>query len=323
MPTPDQILRTIRENPRVPAPSQAVAKILSLSKDPNCDTRKIAESISRDGALTLQLLREVNSALYAGTRTTSSVQEACVRLGLKRVRAAVINQQVVSGLGKACPPGFHPHRYWQSALAISVAAHDLCKQLLPASAEDAGTAGLLCDIGIGLLAYGITDTYRPLLKEWYAAPQADLERIEHRALGITHAQVGAAILTDWKLDPHLISAVEHHHDEPPVAAPGAEDRFERIVAAAVTISRIALNGSDMEYVGRLYGQMEVLTPNADGVINKLLDTLVGHIQASAESLAVEIGGTEEMASNFEEMGERMPNLAHCFSHKPMSRQDLD
>jgi hypothetical protein len=106
------------------------------------------------------------------------------------VRAAVINQHVVSGLGKACPPGFHPQRYWQSALAISVAAYDLCKQLLPASAEDAGTAGLLCDIGIGLLAYGITEPYRPLLKEWYAAPQADLEQIEHRALGITHAQWG-------------------------------------------------------------------------------------------------------------------------------------
>jgi HD-like signal output (HDOD) protein len=323
MPTPEQILATIRENPRVPAPSQAVARVLSLSKDENCDTRKIAEPISRDSALTLQLLREANSALYAGARATSSVLDACVRLGLKRVRAAVINQHVVSGLGKACPPGFHPHRYWQSALAISVAAHDLCQQLLPASAADASTAGLLCDIGIGLLAYGIPDCYHPLLKEWYAAPEADLEKIEHRALGLTHARVGATILADWKLDPHLISAVEHHHDEPPVASPKPEDRFERIVAAAVTISRIALNGSNMEYVGRLYSQMEALTPNADAVITKLLDTLVAHIQRSAESLAVEIGGMEEMESNFGETVRGMPDLKHCFAHKPMTRQDLD
>lgn len=323
MPTPQQILKTIRDNPRVPAPSQAVAKVLSLSRDANCDTRKIAEPISRDSALTLQLLREANSALYGASKPTSSVLDACVRLGLKRVRAAVINQHVVSGLGKACPPGFHPHRYWQSALAISVAAQDLCKELLPASAEDAGTAGLLCDIGVGLLAYGITEKYRPLLNEWYASPQADLEKIEHRAIGITHAEVGATILTDWKLDPHLIEAVRHHHDDPPVGRPKSDDRFERIIASAVTVSRIALHGSDMEYVGRLFAQMESLTPKADAVVTKLLDKLVAHIQQSAESLAVEIGSTEEMESNFEATLREMPDMMCCFTHKPMTKQDLD
>ncbi len=321
--TPEQILQSIRKNPRVPAPSQAVAKVLSLTQDQNCDTNKVADLIARDSALTLQLLREVNSALYAGTKTTSSVKESCVRLGLKRVRAAVINQHVVSGLGKACPPGFHPHQYWQSALAVSVAAQDLCKELLPTHVEDAGTAGLLCDIGVGLLAYGITAQYRPLLDEWYAAPQADLERIEHRAIGITHAEVGAEILTDWKLDPHLIEAVRRHHEAPPVAPPNQDDRFERIIAAAVTVSRIALHGSDMEYVGRLFSQMEALTPKADAVVNQLLDKLVVHIQQSAATLAVEIGSTQEMESNFETALQKMPDMQALFSHRPMARNELD
>lgn len=322
MSTPQQILQTIRRNPRIPAPSQAVAKVLALTRDRDCDTRKIAEMIARDSAMTLQLLREANSALYAATKTTSSVMEACVRLGLKRVRAAVVNQHVVSGLGKACPPGFHPHRYWQSALAISVASQDLCKELLPVFAEDAGTAGLLCDIGVGLLAYGITEHYRPLLDEWYASPQADLEKIERRAIGVTHAEIGAAILTDWKLDPHLIEAVRHHHDDPPVGMPKQDDRFERIVATAVTVSRIALHGSDIEYVGRLFSQLEALTPKADTVVAQLLDKLVTHIQQSAESLAVEIGNTEEMESNFGSALRGMPEMKHCFSHKPMAQQDL-
>jgi HD-like signal output (HDOD) protein len=322
MPTPQQILQIIRKNPRVPAPSQAVARVLALTKDPDCNTRKIAELIGRDSSLTLQLLREANGALY-GAKTTSSVTDACVRLGLKRVRAAVINQHIVSGLGKACPTGFHPHRYWQSALAISVAAQDLCKELLPEKMEDAGTAGLLCDVGVGLLAYAITEHYRPVLNEWYASPSADLEKIEQRAIGITHAEIGAAMLADWRLDPHLIEAVRRHHDDPPVVKSEQDDRFERIVAAAVTISRIALHGSDMEYVSRLFSQLEMLTPNADDVVGRLLDKLVVHIQQSAESFAVEIGGTDEMEANFDAALLEIPKRQLSISHSPMSKDELD
>jgi HD-like signal output (HDOD) protein len=322
MPTPQQILQTIRKNPRVPAPSQAVARVLALTKDPDCNTRTIAELIGRDGALTLQLLREANSALY-GARATSSVTDACVRLGLKRVRAAVINQHIVCGLGKACPPGFHPHHYWQSALAISVAARDLCKEFLPEQMDDAGTAGLLCDVGIGLLAYGITEPYRPILNEWYASPSADLEKIEQRAIGITHAEIGAAILADWKLDPHLIEAVRDHHEGPPIVSPEQDDRFKRIVATAVTVSRIALHGSDMEYVSRLFAQLEMLTPKADDVVGRLLDKLVVHIQQCADALAVEIGGTDEIEANFDAARREIPKKQLGFSHSPMSRNELD
>lgn len=57
--------------------------------------------------------------------------------------------------------------------------------------------------------------------------------------------------------------------------------------------------------------------------DQILKTIRENPRVPAPSLAVEIGWTEEMASNFEEMAQGMPDLAQCFSHKPMSRQDLD
>lgn len=321
--TPDQILQTIRKAPRIPAPSQTVSRILSLTQDPNCNLGTVAELIQRDGALTVQLLRQANSALFAGASATSNVKDACVRLGLKRVRAAIINDHVVSGLGKACPPGFNAGKYWQASLATSVAAHDLCRDLMPGAAEDAGTAGLLCDIGVGLLAYGIPEHYRAVLDELPGCLSPDLQRIERRIVGVTHAEVGAAVLADWKLDAQVINAVRFHHEDDPKGEAPKDDRFCKVIAAAVTCSQIALFGSEMEVVDRLFTQVGAICLNPDEIVGKLLDQLVGHVQQTAESLSVELGATEEMAANVAGIAGQLTAPSAGFSFRPMERHHFE
>lgn len=317
--SPDRILQIIRRSPKVPAPSQVVSRILSLTQSVDCNLNTVAELIQRDAALTVQLLRQANSALYVGAPATSNVKDACVRLGLKRVRAAIINDHVVSGLGKACPPGFDANKYWQAALATSVAAHDLCKDLMPAAAEDAGTAGLLCDIGVGLLAYGIPEDYRRVLAELPGCLSPDLHRIERRIVGTTHSEVGAAILADWKLDPTVINAVRFHHDDDLKEQAPKDDRFSRIIAAAVTCSEIALFGSEMETVDRLFSQVGNVCSNPDEVVGKVLDQLVTHVVQTAESLAVELGAVDAMSSNLAGLTENMSIPKGSMSFKPMDR----
>lgn len=319
MDTAQQIIKTIRSNPRIPAPSQTVHRILELTRDPNCDMKKIAGAISHDGGLTAQLLRQANSALFSFPSPTSSVCEACMRLGLKRVRSAVINQHVVNGLGRARPPGFDAHRYWQSALAISVAARDLAEQLASQSAEEACTAGLLCDIGIGLLAFGVPDLYQPVLARQKRSASLPLHVIEAEILGLTHGQVGAAVLTEWKLAPDIILAVRDHHAEASELASPETPALARIIAAATTLSGIALDGAEMDQVERLFVQMEGLTEDADNLVTRLLEDLVTRIQQTADSLSVELGAVEGMAENLQELARGLPDVGANMSFRPMSR----
>ncbi len=316
---PDRILKIIRQTPRVPAPSQVVSKILSLTRDPSCNFSTVAELIQRDSALTVELLRQANSALFAGAKVTSSVKDACVRLGLKRVRTVAINDHIVSGMGKACPPGFHPHSYWQAALATSVAARQLARELLPAELDDASTAGLLVDVGIGLLAYGVPDVYQDVLGQMSGCLSADIEAIELRIVGITHSEVAAAVLEDWKLDAHLIEAVRLHHRGKSDDAESVPSQLSQIVGAAATCSQIALGGSDMEMVERLFDQIGALHPKPDELVGRLLDDLVNHIQKAAEDLTVELGETEQMATNFERAAKNLPGVGATMSFRPMGR----
>ncbi|MCG8406449.1 MAG: HDOD domain-containing protein [Phycisphaerales bacterium] len=315
------IVQKIRSNPKIPAPSQTVFKILQLTKDPESDIRDVASLISQDAGLTAQLLRQANSALYGCSSPTSSVSDACMRLGFKRIRSAVINQHIVNGLGDARPPGFDAHRYWQSAFAISVAAGDLCKKLLPKSVEEAGTAGLLCDVGIGLLAFGLPHEYQGVLASRSGPSPLPLHEIEKRKLGLTHAEVGAAVLEDWKLGEEIIEAVKHHHADPMNPDLAELSSFARIIAAASTLAEIALEGSDMDRVSCLFAHVDTLSPEADALVNDLLDGLVAHIQQSAESMSIELGSVDEMKTNFEAMVSSLPDVSGRFSHRPMSRDE--
>jgi HD-like signal output (HDOD) protein len=316
----NQIIEKVRRDPKIPAPSQSVLKVLELTKQPDCDIKKVAAVVSRDAGLTGQLLRQANSALYGGSSPTSSVLAACTRLGVSRVRSAVVNQHVVNGLAGARPPGFNAFRYWQAALATSVAGHDLCEMFLAGSAEDAGTAGLLCDLGVGLLAFSIPETYTRVIREASQPTAWDFARTEARLLGVTHAEVGAAVLTDWKLDQPIIDAVRLHHSDPLSPPKGGFSRFAQIVSAGVTLSRIALEGSDMDSVATLFAQVEPLTRKPEEVISRLLDALVAHIQDTAKTLSVELGSMDQMRANFSDLGRSIPDVGKIMSFRPMSRE---
>lgn len=330
MPSAQSVIEKIRSNPIIPAPSQTVFRVLELTRDPNCGMQLVARVVHRDSGLVAQLLREANSALYGFNAPTSSIEEACVRLGMKRVRSAVINRHIVDGLGRARPPGFDSARYWQTAFATSVAGRDLAGELLPGSAEDAATAGLLCDIGIGLLAFGVPDSYQQVISRLGGPAAEPIQEIELRVLGVTHPEVGAAILTDWKLEEHLIAAVRDHHADvrmTPSEGGGTDDeqapcRFSRIVAAAVTVSDIALNGSDMGRVGELFARIEALCDDADALVNRLLDRLVEHIQQSAETLSIEIGSVETMQTHFEDVVAALPDVGGRMRYRPMARDEI-
>ena len=306
MTNPRQIIEKIRRSPKMPAPSQSVFRVLTLTKNPDCDLNEVARVIGKDAGLTAHLLRLTNSALYGSSAPTSSVVQACVRLGIKRVRSIVLNQEIVSGLTKARPGSFDQHRYWQCAFATSVASQDLCAELMPTRNEEAGTAGLLCDLGIGLMAMVVAPEYRPVLEELRRG--GELHLIEERLLGVTHAQVGAAVLEEWKLDHRIVQAVRDHHLRLAAAPQTDSARFAAIVAAAVTLAEIAMNGTDMDRVAQLFEQMEQVAPRSDALVAKLLDNLVDHIQTTAQAYAVELGETDDLKTNLGEVVAAMGNM---------------
>src|SRR5581483_1099521 len=106
----------------------------------------------------------------------------------------------------------------------------IATRLLPdrRQADDAFTAGMLHDIGQLILGACLPDEYRSVL-ETAQREQQPLFLVERGVLGISHAEVGAYLLSIWGLPYPVVEAVAYHHQPAQVARTG----FDAVAAIYV------------------------------------------------------------------------------------------
>jgi putative nucleotidyltransferase with HDIG domain len=156
------------------------------------------------------VLRLCNSALLGASRPAEDLQEAITRLGFRQVYQLVA---VVSGARALNPPqrgyGLPSGELWKHCITSALAAQLVAKDL----GDDENftfTASLLHDIGKIVLSEGLADQYARIHEET-EKHQRSMHETEKLLLGFEHAEVGGRLLERWKLPPHLVAAVWHHH----------------------------------------------------------------------------------------------------------------
>ena len=125
------------------------------------------------------------------------------------LRALVLS----AGAFRAFAPGRPIEGFSVEALEThSARVARLAAELLPdrSDAEDAFTAGMLHDLGKLLLASHRPDELALVLA---AARESGrpLHALEYERTGVSHAEIGAYLLTLWGLPHPIVHAVAHHH----------------------------------------------------------------------------------------------------------------
>ena len=98
------------------------------------------------------------------------------------------------------------------SLMVARLAQDIARDASEDSrvADQAFLAGLLLDIGSLILASHNPAAYHKLMV-YTAKKKVRLYRVEKKALGFDHAEVGAHLLDRWQLPPQVVDAVLLHH----------------------------------------------------------------------------------------------------------------
>jgi HD-like signal output (HDOD) protein len=203
----------------IPSLPQAVQKLLKLS-EANSNPREFAEIIEKDQGLTAKVLRLVNSAFYSLRIPVVSLRQASSLLGTKTLKSLALSVSVMQVFKRTCG-GFDPMGFWRHAVAVAAGARKLGALLLPGQEEDLYVAGLLHDVGVALLVQYLADEYGVVLR-MARSDSRRLSEVEEEMLGVTHAEVGYALASRWRLPP-LVCECIRYHEAPGSALPATQE----------------------------------------------------------------------------------------------------
>ncbi|MEI7455563.1 MAG: HDOD domain-containing protein [Nitrosomonadales bacterium] len=180
-----------------PCPVVVMGMLREMKKE-EPDLERVVALISRDPALTISILKTVNSPLFGYARKVIEVRNAVMTLGLNKSMSIAMACKV-QDLGRQ---NVNAPRVWEHSRKVAEISAKLFKHagIRSSTADTAYTAGLLHDVGIFLLLD--QSEYSDNLM------QADLLS---DAEASNHSELGALILEKWGMPDIVSQATRYHH----------------------------------------------------------------------------------------------------------------
>lgn len=201
-------LAALVENiPSLPATFQ---RINDAVNNPDATASSIAHLVETDQALTVRLLKIANSPMYGHINKIETVTQAIMNLGTRQLRDLALATAVFDVFAGIPCELVNMDSFWKHSIATGLAAKALMTRRGEKSTERFFVAGLLHDLGSLVLYQHQPDRSRACLQVAQKANEL-LHLIEFRAFGFDHADVGGALLENWKLPGSLSEPVVNHH----------------------------------------------------------------------------------------------------------------
>lgn len=251
--TPQEVVQNLGDLPPLP---QVAARAVRISADSDTSSKQLQNLIRTDQALSAQLLRIANSAMFGRMREVATLTEAIMTLGFTTARSVVIASSVKNLFNRG-PASPKERILWEHALATAITGSGISRSLRFPETEEVFLAGLMHDIGKSAMALKFPESYAALLRQIHDQGGDGLA-LELEAFGFDHTMVGEALLRSWNLAEGVEATVRWHHH--PLQAPPAHRRVVALVALGNQVAidlQIGL-GSPDSLAGATWEAMEIL-----------------------------------------------------------------
>jgi HD-like signal output (HDOD) protein len=186
-----------------------VFELNTLLSTPSVDLKRVAKVIRNDPAMSAQIIRMCNSALFSLRRRVLSIEEAAVLMGSERLRTLVLTCSVMEFAGKQLSRN-EVQEYWQHSFMTGMLTERIAKWMDYSEPEQAYLAGLLHDIGILPLLVVAAEDRHVHGKVAYDPWNTSLDG-EKSLFGMDHCEVGQWMGQSWNFFPSFIDVFENHH----------------------------------------------------------------------------------------------------------------
>jgi putative nucleotidyltransferase with HDIG domain len=200
------LVGSLQDLPSVP---RAFAELRDALSDPETSLERVVKIVEQDVAICAKVLQLVNSAFFGVTREVSDIRTAVSYLGISILQNLVLSLEAFRCFQpNKSIPGFSLEQFHEhSQLAAKIAA------AAPGKSKAGGVAvgaALLHDIGKLVIAERAPQPFARAIRG-AQEEKRPLYAVEEQLIGVSHAEVGAYLLSLWGLPYPLVEAVAHHH----------------------------------------------------------------------------------------------------------------
>ncbi|MCB1959974.1 MAG: HDOD domain-containing protein [Rhodocyclaceae bacterium] len=167
-------------------------------ESPKGSLTEIAKLLTYDGAMSARLLQVVNSPLYGFTGQVDDLMRAVQLLGMQQVHDLVLTVAVAEVFDGVKTDHMDMRKYWRLSVLRALSARVTARRCGMLDSGRMFLIGLLADLGHLVLYLTLPEAAEAAQRE---ADQTGtpLHEIERRTIGADYAEVGCALLDNWRL----------------------------------------------------------------------------------------------------------------------------
>lgn len=235
-------IEAIEDLPTLPI---VVTQILQATKSLSTNANDVGDLISEDQALTVKVLKLVNSPFYGFPQKIKTITHAIVILGFSKVKNIVLAASVF-GMAKQPKNTTVDIRFlWEHALTTGIVCRQIAKyRNTGIDIEEMFVAGLLHDLGKVVLVCNLPDLCSGV-SEVVRKKDCLFYEAEQELLDFGHDRIGVWLGEKWNLNPALLEGIKCHHE--PEKARGDKEIAYTVHAGDIIARALDIgNGGDMK-----------------------------------------------------------------------------
>ena len=209
----EELKRQIANVPSLPTLPTTSTRLLQALASETVSLDTVAQIVAEDVGMTVKILQMVNSAFFGLPTHVDSPARAVSLLGIETVKALVLTAGVFEQFKIMPLESMSLESVYSHSMSVGVTAQKIARRLKldKRIADDAMLAGMMHDIGKPILLMHFRNELSTALQ--IAAEQnISLHTAEERIMGVSHAEIGAYLLSLWGEPDSTVEAVlQHHH----------------------------------------------------------------------------------------------------------------
>jgi HD-like signal output (HDOD) protein len=222
--TPQELIQNLGDLPPLP---QVATRVIRITAESDTSSDELQNVIRMDQALSAQVLKIANSAMFGRVREVTTLTQAILTLGFSTSRSVVLASSV-KNLFTRGPVGMQERLLWEHALVTALTGSAIGKAVGYPVIEEVFLAGLMHDIGKSVMFLKFPEGYGALLRRVSSQEEEEGISLELETFGFDHTMVGEALLRSWNIASGIDAVVRWHHE--PAQAPNQHARLVALVA---------------------------------------------------------------------------------------------